>query len=165
MIIQTKRLNIELLSISDASFIVELLNSPGWLEFIGDRGVKTEEDAIKYIQNGPHKDFENMGHSLFKVVLNETGLPIGMCGLLKRDFLDHPDIGFAFLGEHNGKGYGAESSFAVLEWAKEKLGITQVMAITSPTNKKSIGLLEKLGLHYEKMVQYPGGDSVCLYSN
>lgn len=165
MKIKTKRLRLELLNSNDTKFILELLNSPGWLEFIGDRGVKTEDDALNYIQNGPLSDFEKHGFCLFKVVLAETNAPIGMCGLLKRDFLDHPDIGFAFLGEYGGHGYALESSEGVLSWAREQLGIEKVLAITLAENKRSIGLLEKLGLSYERMVQYPDGASLCLYSN
>lgn len=165
MITQTPRLTLELLKLDDAPFILELLNSPGWLQYIGDRGVKTLEDAEKYIVEGPLQDFEKLGHSLFKVVLKETGLPIGLCGLLKRDFLDHPDIGFAFLDEYAGKGHALEASQAVLDWAKELLDIDRVLAITLAENERSIGLLKKLGLYYEKMVQYPDGASLCLYSN
>lgn len=165
MISQTPRLSLELLKLNDAPFILELLNSPGWLRYIGDRGVKSLEDAEKYILDGPLKDFEKLGHSLFKVALKASGSPIGLCGLLKRDFLDHPDIGFAFLEEYAGKGYALEASQAVLDWAKKQLHVHQVLAITLAENQRSIGLLKKLGLHYEKMVQYPDGANLCLYSN
>ena len=162
--IESNRLILALLGKADVPFILELLNSPGWLEFIGDRGVKTEEDALAYIQNGPLSDFDKHGFCLFKVSLKGSDIPIGLCGLLKRDFLDHPDIGFAFLGEYSGQGYALESSQAVLAWADKQLGIDKVLAITKTDNKRSIGLLEKLGLSYERMVQYPDGASLCLYS-
>ena len=165
MITQTARLRLEALSLKDAPFILNLLNSPGWLKYIGDRGVKSLADAEAYLTDGPMKDLETYGFSLFKVVLKSTEEPIGLCGLLKRDFLDHPDIGFAFLGEYGGKGYAQEASHAVLEWARETQGITKVLAITLPENERSIHLLEKLGLNYERVVQYPDGASLSLYSN
>ena len=165
MMIESNRLTLSLLSNADTSFILELLNSPGWIEFIGDRGVKTEEDAVAYIQNGPLSDFDKHGFCLFKVSLKGSDIPIGLCGLLKRDFLEHPDIGFAFLGEYGGQGYALESSQAVLSWAHEQLDIDKVLAITLAKNERSIGLLEKLGLSYERIVQYPDGASLCLYSN
>ena len=97
MITQSERLWLEKPSLEDAPFILNLLNSPGWLKYIGDRGVKSIEDAEAYLTNGPMKDFETYGFSLFKVMLKSTAEPIGLCGLLKRSFLDDPDIGFAFL--------------------------------------------------------------------
>lgn len=165
LITDTERLQLTLLSSEDTAFIIELLNSPGWLEFIGDRGVKTREAALNYIEKGPLSDYEKHGFCLFKVALKGSQIPIGLCGLLKRDFLDHPDIGFAFLGEYGGQGYAIESSLAVMNWAKKQLNITKVLAITLPENKRSIGLLKKLGLDYERMVQYPDGAELCLYSN
>jgi [ribosomal protein S5]-alanine N-acetyltransferase len=110
----TERLLIRKLTFDDSSFIVKLLNSPGWLRYIGDRGVKTEEDAKVYLQNGPLLSYEENGFGLYLVGLLETGEPIGMCGILKRDSLVHPDLGYSLLPEFTGKGYAYEAANAVV---------------------------------------------------
>jgi RimJ/RimL family protein N-acetyltransferase len=156
-ILQTERLKIRKLNLDDAHFIVQLLNSPGWLNYIGDRGVRTEEDAIGYLQNGPMLSYEKNGFGLYLVELLETGDPIGMCGILKRDSLEHPDLGFAFLPEFMGKGYAYEAANAVVKYAKGQLRIETLLAITMPENLTSIKLLEKVGMKYHGMVKSPYG--------
>ena len=149
MIVTTDRLNIRPFRLTDSPFIVELLNTPGWLQFIGDRGIKTLADAENYLLNGPMKGQTENGFSLYMVEIKETNTPIGMCGLIKRDSLEHIDLGFAFLPEYTGKGYAFEAAEASLKQAKE-LGHNRVLAITMPTNTSSITLLSKLGFEYEK---------------
>lgn len=155
MILQTERLILRQFTLDDTEFIIGLLNSPGWLEFIGDRNVRTKEEAVAYLQNGALKSYAENGYGLSMVATSE-GLPVGMSGLLKRDFLEHPDIGFAFLPGHDGKGYGYEISSAILSHAKNNWDIGQVCAITLPNNTKSVRLLEKLGLRFHSTIIYPG---------
>jgi [ribosomal protein S5]-alanine N-acetyltransferase len=162
--LKTERLILRKLTFDDSSFIVKLLNSPGWLRYIGDRGVKTEEDAKVYLQNGPLLSYEENGFGLYLVGLLESGNPIGMCGILKRDSLEHPDLGFAFLPEFIGKGYAYEAANAVVQYAGEQLGIKTLLAITLPENATSIKLLEKVGMKYNGEVKSPDGkDSLNLY--
>ncbi len=152
-ITETKRLIICKLELTDASFIVELLNDPDWIRHIGDRGVRTVDDACNYLTNGPMKSYEANGFGLFLVKLKDEGTPVGMCGLIKRVGLEDIDIGYAFLPEARGKGYAYESAAAVLEFGKDVIGLKRIVAITTPDNKNSIHLLEKLGLKFEKMVK------------
>jgi RimJ/RimL family protein N-acetyltransferase len=121
-----------------------MLNEPSFIENIGDRNVRTAEDAVRYLADGPIKSYAQHGHGLYAVVLKETGQPIGMCGLIKRDKFPDIDVGYAFLPEFWSKGYAREAVMAALEEARA-LGRTRVIAIVSPGNAASIRLLEKLG--------------------
>ena len=157
-IIETARLGVDSLSTAYAPFILELVNSPGWLEFIGDRGIKTLADAESYIVNGPLASYEKNGFGLYLLVLKPGGISIGMCGLIKRDTLEHPDIGFALLPAYTGKGYAQEAASAVLQYAQETLGIKKIAAITLEKNHRSIQLLTKLGLLFEKKIKFNGNE-------
>jgi RimJ/RimL family protein N-acetyltransferase len=130
-------------------FIAELLNQPSFLRYIGDKEVRNDADAVRYIENGPAASYERFGFGLYLVQLKSTKTPIGMCGLLKRDSLPDPDVGFAFLPNYWSQGYAFESASAVLNYARDVLGIKRILAITSPDNDASIKLLEKLGLKFE----------------
>lgn len=130
---------------ADALFIVELLNSPGWIKFIGDRNVHSEMDALSYLHNGPMKTYALSGFGFWCVCLNETSDAIGMCGFIQRDYLPAPDLGFAFLPQHLGKGFGFESAMLSIDLAKNKFAINSLVAITDHENIASIRLLEKLG--------------------
>ncbi|WP_245999716.1 GNAT family N-acetyltransferase [Paraflavitalea soli] len=156
IIAETPRLLLRELTVADAPFIFELVNEPAWIEFIGDKGVRTIADAENYIINGPHKSYATNGFGLWLVQLKEQNSPIGMCGLIKRDALKHVDIGFAFLAVHNGQGYGYEAATAVLDHARNKIGLKHILAITNQHNVRSIRLLEKLGLKYERLITMPG---------
>lgn len=156
IIAETERLLLRELTVTDAPFIFDLVNEPAWIEFIGDKGVRTLEDAENYITSGPQKSYSTNGFGLWLVELKEQNIPVGMCGLIKRDALEHVDIGFAFLAVHNGKGYGFEAATAVLEYAKNKIGLPHILAITNQDNVRSIRLLEKLGLKYERLITMPG---------
>lgn len=151
-ILETKRLRLRTLDQNDAVFYLALVNTPGFIEFIGDRGIRTAEAAAQAIADGPMAMQARLGHSIYLVENKETGEPLGMSGLIKRDTLDHVDIGYAFLPEHCGKGYAFEAAQAVLEHARRDVKLTRLLAITSPGNAASIGLLEKLGLRLEKVV-------------
>lgn len=165
-ILETERLVLREFTVDDTKFIVKLLNSPGWLEFIGDRNVKSEEQAVNYLMNGPIKSYEINGFGLSLVELKSDKTPIGMCGLIKRDNLEHPDIGFAFLPEFMGKGFAFEIANATIIFAKEELQFTKILAITVSYNKDSIKLLGKIGLKYVKPYFLPYDDEeLMLFSN
>jgi RimJ/RimL family protein N-acetyltransferase len=136
----------------DAAFILELLNDPSFIANIGDRGVRSLDDARAYIRDGPVASYERFGFGLWLVELTD-GTRIGMCGLLKRDTLEDVDIGFAYLPAYQSQGYGFEAARAVLDYARDVLGISRVVAIVSEGNDASARLLEKLGMTFELMVQ------------
>ncbi len=154
ILIETERLCIRSYVLADAPFIRTLLNTPSWLEFIGDRGVITVADAETYIVNNALMSYEQHGFGPYIVELKETGLSIGHCGLHKRPALDDIDIGFAFLPEHAGCGYGYESAAALVAYAQNTLGLARLTGITKPTNNRSIRLLEKLGMRFEKQIAF-----------
>lgn len=151
-VIQTQRLVLRQLELNDADFIVELLNEAAFLQFIGDKGVRTLDDACEYIRKGPMDSYERNGFGLYAVCLGD-GTRAGICGLVKREGLGDVDVGFAFLSRHHSKGYAAESAAAILEHARRVLGLQRVVAITSPENFGSIAVLEKIGLKFERMVR------------
>jgi ribosomal-protein-alanine N-acetyltransferase len=165
-ICKTERLVIRKFALEDAPFILELLNTKGWLEFIGDRNIKTLEDARNYIVNIPFYMYEKLGFGPYLVKLKDADLPIGMCSLIKRDILEDVDIGFAFLPEYAGKGYAFEATLATLHYSKKILGIHRVIAITNSNNNNSIHLLKKLGLDFEKTIKLPGeAEELLLFGN
>lgn len=161
-VLDTERLRLRPLVGADAPFIVELLNEPGWLRFIGDRGVRDLETARAYIENGPRVMYARLGFGLY-CVESKQGTPLGMCGLLKRDNLEYVDLGFAFLARYQGFGYAREAAAASLAEARS-LGLTQVAAITNPDNLRSIRLLESLGFKSAGRRQLvPEAPEVCLF--
>jgi RimJ/RimL family protein N-acetyltransferase len=165
-ILETERLLLRELTWADAAFIVTLVNTPGWLTYIGDRNIKTEDQAKEYLINGPMKSYRENGFGLWLVELKETASSIGMCGLLRRDYLEHPDIGFAFLPAYNGKGFAFEAAVATLSYAKAQLNLSTICAITLADNRNSIKLLEKLGMNYIEPVLLPiNNEELFLYSN
>lgn len=157
VILQTDRLRLRWLTPDDAAFIFELVNEPSFIENIGDRNVRSEEDAVSYIQNGPMASYERFGYGLYKVELIHTSTPIGICGPLKRETLEYPDLGFAFLPLFWGQGYALESSAAVMNYSREVLGLHNIAAITIPTNERSIKLLEKLGFKFQSLKNLADG--------
>jgi RimJ/RimL family protein N-acetyltransferase len=155
-VLETGRLFLIRLSTDDAAFIQELVNDPEWIRYIGDRGVRTLEDAAEYIRKGPLAMYETYGYGLYLVREKGSGDAVGICGLLKRDFLEHADLGFALLARYRGKGYASEAARAVVAYAGQTLGLAHLEAITNPDNGSSIGILEKLGFRFERMIAYPG---------
>lgn len=148
-LLETERLILRKFNTADAGFVMSLLNSPGWLRYIGDRGIKTRADAEKYIAGlEDHHSLHGFGPML--VALKTTEEPLGMCSLIKRETLPHVDIGFAFLPEYNGKGYAFEASKKTHSYAKEALGLTELCAIVNSDNEASIQLLNKLGFSFVK---------------
>ncbi|PAE26699.1 MULTISPECIES: GNAT family N-acetyltransferase [Bacillaceae] len=148
-VLETDRLILRWLTPDDAAFILELLNEPAWIRYIGDKGVRTLEDAKNYILTGPKKMYSQFGFGLFLVERKEGSIPIGLCGLIKRDTLDNVDIGFAFLSKYQTQGYGFESASATLKYGHEQLDMERILAITSLDNYASSRLLEKIGMNYE----------------
>ncbi|GIN84777.1 alanine acetyltransferase [Heyndrickxia sporothermodurans] len=157
-ILETERLTLRLQTTNDAEFILELLNDPSWFQFIGDRGVRTIEEARSYILNGPVRMYEQFGFCLYLVERKEDHIPIGICGLVNRDSLDDIDIGFAFLPKYWGKGYAYEAASAVMTYAKDTLELKRIVAITTQDNHASAKLLEKIGLKFERLVRLPNDD-------
>ena len=147
----TERLRLRPLVLADAPFILCLVNDPHWIKFIGDRGVSNLEDARQFIINGPQRMYAELGHGMLLVETLEHGSAIGLCGLLKREYLDCPDLGFAFMPEYRGKGYAEEASIGVLEDAKAVF--SKIAATTALDNRPSITLLGKLGFEFSKIIQ------------
>jgi RimJ/RimL family protein N-acetyltransferase len=151
-ILETERLLLRTLNADDAAFYLRLVNEPTWLQYIGNRNVMTLEHARIAIEQGPTQMMRQFGHCLYLVILKESGAPIGICGLLKRDSLEDVDLGFAFLPEYVGQGYASESASAVLQYAFSVLAKMRVVAIVMPENAKSIRVIERLGMRFERMI-------------
>jgi [ribosomal protein S5]-alanine N-acetyltransferase len=144
--------------VEDAEFMFELLNDPSFIQNIGDRHIQTMDDARSYIVNSPVASYAKNGFGLCLVVLKETGESIGMCGLIRREYLEDVDIGYALLPRFWSKGYASEAARAVKKYARDVVGLKRMVAIVDPANEGSIRVLEKLGLHYEKMVRLSADD-------
>lgn len=155
---RTERLSLVPPTADDAPFVLELLNDPGWIANIGDRGVRTVDQARAYIE-------ERFSKSLWLVVRDAaTGEPLGMCGIVVgREGLDSPDIGYAFLARHGGNGYATEAARVVLRHARDVMGLPKVAAITSPGNTASQRVLEKIGLRFVQMINLPGHSEPSAY--
>lgn len=163
-VIRTRRLVLRRLTESDAAFILELVNDPDWLLHIGDRGVRSLEDARAYLLRGPIAMYGRHGFGLFRVELREGGEPIGICGLLKRDALEDVDLGFALLPRFRSRGYAREAAAATLEYGRQKLGLARIVAIVAPGNYASTELLKKLGMGAEGRLRLAeDADEVCLF--
>lgn len=146
--LHTPRLVLREFVADDVDFIVRLLNEPSFIEFIGDRGVRTPADASRYLREGPMTSYRVNRHGLLRLSLRSDDTPIGMCGLVKRDTLPHPDIGFALLPEYWGQGYVTEAATAAMRHGRETLGLRTILGITTPHNRRSIAVLGKLGLGF-----------------
>ena len=164
-ILTTERLILQEATLKDAPFILELVNSPNWLAYIGDRGIKTLADAKKYIQESLIGSYRQNGFGLYKVALKANGAPIGICGFLKRDYLDHPDIGFATLPKYEGKGYTYEVASATMEYGTQQLNLRTILAITTAANTKSKNLLAKLGFALKGNILDEAKKELLVYTN
>jgi len=152
IVITTERLELRQFDENDAEFILRLVNEPSFLRYIGDRGVRSIVDARRYIAEGPAAGYARFGHGLLRVVRKDDGVTVGMCGVLKRDSLPEPDLGFSFLPEHWSQGYAFESASAVMNHAHRVLGLGRILAITTVDNQSSIRLLGKLGFRFDRMI-------------
>ena len=149
-VLETKHLILRHLTVEDSEFMLELLNDPSWLQFIGDRGVRTLDDARDYILQSLVTMYERLGFGLYLIELKGEGISIGICGLIKRDSLEDVDVGFALLPKFREQGYAYESASAVMEYGKRTFGLNRLVAIASPDNYDSAKLLEKLGFSFER---------------
>jgi len=163
VVLETERLRLRELEAADAAFILELVNEPDWLRFIGDRGIRDLDAARNYIEQGPRAMQAKHGFGLWCVESRADGTALGMCGLIKRDTLEHVDIGFAFLARHRGRGYAREAAQGTLAHAGG-LGLKTLAAITDPANARSIHLLEGLGFRFQEQRSLsPDAEPLCIY--
>jgi [ribosomal protein S5]-alanine N-acetyltransferase len=153
-ILETERLFLRKFELIDAPFILDLLNTPTWLQFIGDKGVRNLIDAEKYLKNGSLKSYEENGFGFYLVGEKPTQKPIGMCGFIKRQELEDVDLGFAFLPDYIGKGFGYEIAKATLDYGKDVLKLRRIIAIVDPRNIPSNALLQKLGFVFDKSILF-----------
>jgi RimJ/RimL family protein N-acetyltransferase len=152
-VLSTERLVLRHLAADDADFILALTNDPDWLRYIGDRGIRTADDARGYIATGPADMYARLGFGLYAVELMEDRTAIGICGLIRRDWLEDVDLGFAFLPRFRGVGYAHEAAAATVEYARATLGLDRLLAIVSPENEDSVRLLGKLGMTFQRMAR------------
>lgn len=163
-IAKTERLYLRELTEGDAAFIVSLVNTPAWLQYIGDKKVSNEADAVRYLTDGPMKSYRQHGFGLWCVCLNGLATPIGICGILKRDTLESPDIGFALLPDYEGVGYAQEAAKATIEIAASRFDLKDLAAITTKDNGRSIALLQRLGFRKpEAVVPAENGVGLLLF--
>jgi RimJ/RimL family protein N-acetyltransferase len=155
-VLETPRLVLREFDLDDAEFVVQLLNEPSFLRFIGDKGVRTLADARDYLLKGPIESYRRFGVGLYLVSLREDGTPIGMCGLVKREGLADVDVGFALRSRYWSRGYAVEAAAAVLDYAKRTLNLGRIVAIVNPGNHASISVLERIGLKFERMIRLSG---------
>lgn len=165
VILETERLRLRELTPDDAAFMFELITDPSWIEFIGDRGLKSVGDARRYVEEKYVASYRKDGFGFWAVELLATGVPAGICGLIQREGLDDVDVGFAFLPRYAGNGFAAESAVAVVEHGRRVLGLQRIVAITLPRNTRSIRVLEKAGLRFERLFRMPNDpDELALYA-
>jgi ribosomal-protein-alanine N-acetyltransferase len=164
IVLETDRLILRRLGPRDAGFILELVNDPDWLRYIGDKGVRNLDDARAYIENGPMAMYAQVGFGLWRVERRDDGNPIGICGLIKRETLDDIDIGFAYLPRFRGFGYAREAARATLDHGANVVGLRRIIAITSQDNAASGRLLEAIGLKFERLLDLSRNDPVRLYA-
>jgi len=165
LVAETARLRMQQFTLDDAAFVIRLLNEPSFIKFIGDKNVRTLEDARAYLLAGPLAGYARFGFGLNRVELKESGELIGMCGILKRDSLPDPDLGYAFLPEYWNRGYAFEAATAIMSQARTAFGLPRVLAVTTPGNSPSIRLLEKAGFrHVGLVLQPPEEEALKLFS-
>jgi RimJ/RimL family protein N-acetyltransferase len=160
-VLETERLRLHLLSAdsaADIAFMLRILNEPSFIQNIGDRGVRTLEQARDYLRERPVSSYLQHGYGMYSVEVKASGATAGHCGLVRREVLEGPDLGYAFLPEFRSQGYAAESAAGVLAYAREKLGLDRILAIVNPDNASSIRLLQKLGFRFERMVRLSEDD-------
>ena len=161
--LETSRLFLRRVTLDDTALMLSVWNDPAFIEHVGDRGVRTEAEAREALEAGAFRLYKEYGYGPYKMVRKDDAVRIGICGLFKRDNLDDPDIGFAVLPDYCGQGFAAEAARAVVAHARD-LRVANLVAIVSPGNTASIGLIEKLGLTFSGMITMPGEDeAIQLY--
>ena len=163
-VLETERLTLRKLdSALDAEFIFELLNTPKFIQYIGDRGVRSADEASDFIEDRYRQSYRDHGYGLYAIELKTDNTAVGLCGFVRRESLEGPDLGFAFLPEYEGRGYGYESADAMMAFGREKLGFTDIRAITSLDNEASVHLLEKLGFSFTGLIDSPENEKLRLF--
>ena len=163
--LETARLTLRRFEFDDAPFVVELLNQPSFIRNIGDRGVRSVDDAHRYLREGPMAMYEKYGFGLWRASRRSDGVFVGMCGLLRRDILPDVDVGYAFLPDHWGQGYAFEAANATVQLGASRFGLTRIIGVVSDHNTASIRVLEKVGMRFERLFpMHPGEPEVRLYS-
>ena len=160
----TDRLRLRRLTIDDAPLMLAIWNDPGFVQYVGDRGIRSLAEAEEAMRDGVLRLYEEFGYGPYAMDRKEGGPAIGICGLFRRDGFDDPDVGFAVLPAFRGKGYVYEAARSVVDYARDGLGVSRLKAIVSPDNAASVAIIRKLGLEFEKMHRMPGDeDDVALY--
>ena len=163
--IETERLRLRWLTLADADLMLAVWNDPAFVRYVGDRGIRTLEEAREEMTESALPLYANYGFGPYRMALKDCDTPIGICGLFRRDGLEDPDIGYSVLPTYCGKGYAFEAANAVIDYARSELGLRRLIAIISPDNEPSLGLIRKLGLRFEKMHRMEDDeDEVCLYA-
>jgi RimJ/RimL family protein N-acetyltransferase len=152
-IIETERLRLRQLTLDDAEFILRLLNEPSFIENVGDKQVRTLTDSQRYIESGPMSSYYKFGFGLWLLEVKDSNVPIGICGLIKREALPEVDLGYALVPEFWARGYALESALGVISYARKSLGLKRVLAITSVHNERSIRVLDKSGFRFQRMIK------------
>lgn len=161
----TERLRMRWLTAEDASFMLGIWNDPTFVHFVGDRGLRTDDDARRALEDGPLRLYDAYGYGPYHLSLRSDGTPVGVCGLFRREGLEDPDIGFALLPGFRGGGYAREAAEAVVDQARNVLRLARLTAIVAAENTHSIRLIEKLGLRFDRMLRLKGDDrDACLYA-
>lgn len=163
IVVQTRRLTLRHLREADAPFILELLNDPLWVRFIGNKSVDSIPGAVAYIARA-QRMYTEKGFGLWMVERRDDGAPLGLCGLIKRDTLPDVDLGFGFVSRHHGQGYGYESAAAVVALGRERFALPRIVGVTSPDNDASSALLRKLGFSFERDMEWTAGEPAKLFS-
>ena len=165
LLIETERLQMRRLTLDDAELMLSVWNDPAFVQYVGDRGIRTVEQAVKALEEGAMKLYEEHGFGPYRVALKTDDTAVGICGVFARAGMDEPDIGFSVLPQFVKRGYAYESALAVVDHARDDLKLPRLTAIVSPENAASVGLIEKLGLRFESMVRLPGEDEdISLYA-
>ena len=162
--LDTERLRLRKMTLDDTGLMLAVWNDPAFIRHVGDRGIRTTEDARDAMRKGALHLYEAYGYGPYRIALKDNDTPIGICGLFRRDGLDEPDIGYSTLPDFCGQGYAYEAATAVLDYAQAELALQRLIAIISPTNEASIGLIRKLGFEFERMHTMPDDEEeICIY--
>jgi RimJ/RimL family protein N-acetyltransferase len=162
---ETGRLRLQRLSLDDAGLMLAIWNDPAFIRYVGDRGIRTLDQARVTLEEGAFRLYSEYGYGPYRVALKADDTAVGICGLFRREGLDEPDIGFSTLPEHCGRGYAYEAACAVIEHARNDLGLPRLTAIVSPGNRPSVSLIRKLGFAFERMHRMVGDqDDVAIYT-
>lgn len=165
-ILETERTILREVDKGDAEFVLDLLNQPSFIRYIGDRNVRTIDEAREYIESRFTESYRKFNFGMWLIELKKTTEPIGICGFVRRDSLPDADIGFALLPQFERKGYAFETAEAVLRYGREKLNLRRVLAITSPDNEASGKLLGKLDFTFERLIEMPtGAETLKLFAS